>query len=72
MTEPLTSIARRVCTDDELNVLHLRAAGYGRRLGARHLGISEDQWRRRLNSALTKIRTAAATPSTDTQEAEAA
>lgn len=56
MTGRLTDIAKLVCTDEEQDVLHLHAAGIGRRRGSTMLRISEDAWRWRLASALRKIR----------------
>ena len=49
------TIAKSVCTNNELDVLHTHAAGFGRRSGSRLLNISEDAWRWRLNSAFRKI-----------------
>lgn len=60
----LVVIAKRVCTSDELDVIHLHAAGIGRRRGSAMLRISEDAWRWRLASALRKIH-----QHTDQQEA---
>lgn len=55
MTTPTPDIAQQVCTRQELDVLHLAAAGIGRRRGSRMLGITEDAWRWRLMSAHRKI-----------------
>lgn len=48
--------AKARCSAEEYDVLRLAAHGYGRRAGARALGITEDAWRWRYDSACRKIR----------------
>jgi DNA-binding CsgD family transcriptional regulator len=48
-------LARRVCTANEIEVLELKASGYGRRRMAVALGISEDSVRSRLTNAKRKL-----------------
>ena len=52
----LRKIIERVCTEREIEVLKLKAAGYGRRRMALILGLSESAIRSRLTSADRKIR----------------
>lgn len=55
LTYPDRDIAERVCDPDELRILRLKAAGYGRRSGSLALGISEETWRYRMRKAMLKI-----------------
>jgi hypothetical protein len=47
--------AEKVLTRDELLVVKAKSAGYGRRRGHRILGITENQWRYRLERAREKL-----------------
>jgi DNA-binding CsgD family transcriptional regulator len=51
----LRALIERVCTTKEIEVLKLKAAGYGLRPMARILGISRSSVRSRLDAASQKI-----------------
>jgi len=57
-TYPDREIAEKVCEPEEIAVLRLKAAGYGRRSGSLALGISEETWRYRMRKAMMKIQKA--------------